>query len=45
MKNKIPNEETLKAMEDTEKAIGLIDSENLEDFFNKTGLNETKDKQ
>ncbi len=42
MKNKIPNEETLKTMDETEKAIGLIDSENLEDFFNKIGLSDSK---
>lgn len=42
MKNKIPNEETLNAMKDTEKGIGLIDNENLEYFFNKIGLSDSK---
>lgn len=41
---KIPNEETLRAIEETEQGIGLIESNNLEDFFIKTGLKDVKHK-
>ena len=32
---RIPNEETRQAMEETEKGIGLVKCDNLEDMFNK----------
>ena len=41
---KIPNKETLCAMEETEKGIGLIESHSIEDFFKKTGLSNAKNK-
>ena len=34
----IPNEETLKAIEETEKGKGLVKAKNLEDLFKKLGI-------
>ena len=36
----IPNKETLKAFEETDKGKGLIACEDVDDLFNKLGLNE-----
>jgi DNA-damage-inducible protein J len=41
---KIPNKETQRAIEETEKGIGLIESNGLDDFFEKTGLHNAKNK-
>ena len=40
----IPNEKTMRAIEETEKGIGLVECKNIDDLFNKLELNDAKAK-
>lgn len=35
---KVPNKDTLQAFKDTDKGIGLIDSKNIDDLFDKLDI-------
>ena len=43
-KNKIPNKETAKAMEETMRGEGLVHCESIDDMFNKLGIKFKKTK-
>jgi DNA-damage-inducible protein J len=42
---KIPNEETMRAIEETEKGIGLVEYKNVDDLFSKLELTSAEDKK
>jgi len=39
---KIPNDETLRAMQETEDGIGIIESNDIDDLFDKLGMKDAK---
>lgn len=41
---RIPNEETLQAMRETEQGIGLVECKDIDDLFEKLELSDAKDK-